>query len=1200
MVPHNSVQSKVLITLVTAVLAAVVAHAQIADRIPDRFDLTQTQTLSNHHPVWASPADDAGAVPADLPMQHLTMVLARSAQQEAAFEELLREQQNPTSPNYHQWLTPTEIGDRFGLSDGDIATIAGWLQSQGLQVNWVAPSRVFISFSGSAAEVGRAFQTELHYYNVRGEQRISVASDPQIPAALAPAVRSIRGLYTINDRPFHTIRPMASSGPNMTVTSGGTTYHYLAPGDFATIYDLPPSLTGAGMTIGIVGEARTDMTDFTNFKLLTGSTFGNPTEVVPTAYGGADPGPAYIAPTSCNTQSTCELIDDQGEAELDVMRAGSVAPGASLLLVTASADSGGIADDVPYLVQTTPIPARVISISFGACESEVGVYGVAYWDQLFQQAAGEGISVFVSSGDSGASGCDAAFTTPPGSPQPNSPNYICSSSYATCVGGTEFSDASNPSAYWNSSNGANLSSVLGYIPEGAWNEPLSGSATQVAATGGGVSTIISTPGWQSAPGVPGNAGRYTPDISFSAAGHDGYFGCFAVGGGNCSSGSGGTFSIFSGTSAAAPGMAGVAALLDQKTGGGTGNLNPALYSMATSAPAAFHPVSIASSGVSNCSVATPSLCNNSIPGPSGLTGGQAGFQLGANGGYSEATGLGSLDVAQFISSYSPSSGNTPTVTLSAPPSVTTAQSASIEITVTGNNGAPTGTIILTSGAYQSATTALNMPGTNSESVYIVIPSGALAAGTDTITATYTSTSPSYANALGSTTILVTSTLPAPTITWATPAAIVYGTPLSATQLNATASVAGTFIYSPAAGAVLTAGQHTLAVTFTPNDTTDYSSANSTVTLAVSKATPVLTWATPAAVSAGTALSSTQLDATANVPGTFTYSPVSGTIMSSPGNFMLSVTLAPTDSTDYTIASKSVTLSVTAVTTAPLVTTGTATAILGSSATLAGQATAEGSDTHSWFLYGTSSTLSGATQTASQDIGAGYTVVNFTGGATGLSPNTTYYFQAVAQNTYGTTQGTIQSFTTASGSTFTLSDSNGGAVSLSKGSTTNNTLMVTIGPTGGFTGTVTLNAAVTKSPTGAQDPPTFTWSPSNLVTLSGTSSAAATLIVSTTAATSGANVPPINPFGRWYSTGGATLACILVFWIPSRRRALRNLLGIAALCVALTSGAIACGGGSNSGSSQSANPGTTSGAYTITITGTSGTTTATNTVNLTVQ
>src|SRR5208282_3529180 len=142
----------------------------------------------------------------------------------------------------------------------------------------------------------------------------------------------------------------------------------------------------------------------------------------------------------------------------------------------------------------TPVPAKVMSISFGLCELEGGSSGVGYWDSLFQQAAAEGISVFVSSGDSGASGCDSAFVTPPASPYANSPNYICSSSYATCVGGTEFNDSANSSAYWSSNNSTNLVSALSYIPEGAWNEPLvSGSETEVAASGGGVSSYVTTP-----------------------------------------------------------------------------------------------------------------------------------------------------------------------------------------------------------------------------------------------------------------------------------------------------------------------------------------------------------------------------------------------------------------------------------------------------------------------------------------------------------------------------------------------------------------------------------------------------------------------------------------------------------------------------------------------------------------------------------
>ncbi len=280
-----------------------------------------------------------------------------------------------------------------------------------------------------------------------------------------------------------------------------------------------------------------------------------------------------------------------------------------------------------------------------------------------------------------------------------------------------------------------------------------------------MSGVILTPSWQTGTGVPtARSGRYTPDVAFSSADHDGYFACFAAGGGTCVDSGGSTpFSIFSGTSAAAPAMAGVAALLDQNQSTPQGNLNPTIYAMAASTPAAFHQVSVASSGVSNCTVSTPSMCNNSVAGPTGLGGGQAGFQLGETGGYSEATGLGSLDVTQFINNYSSSSRFVPTVTLIAPPSITVSGSASVLITVTGNSTPPTGTVTLSSGTYESSPSTLNVPGANSNGVYIVIPSGVLALGTDTITANYTSTSSSYGPASGSTTINVTSPTKTPTV-----------------------------------------------------------------------------------------------------------------------------------------------------------------------------------------------------------------------------------------------------------------------------------------------------------------------------------------------------------------------------------------------------------------------------------------------------
>jgi Pro-kumamolisin, activation domain len=630
-------------SMVTLFFAPALLYAQPTDRVTQAVDTTKVRALANHVPSWANANNIVGALPADLKLDQMTLVLSRSLEQEQELAALMSAQQDPASKSYHHWLTPAEMGELFGLSQQDLSRVTTWLESQGLHVSWVSSSRTSIGFNGSAADVGKAFQTQVSYYRVNGVQRFSISSPPMIPEALVPVVKAVRGLYTIQEQPLHGAATARSVSPRVTFGSS----HYIAPADFATIYDLPSSLNGAGVTIGIVGRSRTDFADFANFRALTGSAFQNPTEIIPTSYGGLDPGPALTSPPAPGVSD-----EDQLEATLDVMRAGSVAPGADLLLVVASAASQGISADAEYLVDSDPVPVQVMTISFGNCESAAGPSGVAFWDGLFQQAAAEGISVFVSSGDSGASGCDAAFVTPPANPQLNGPNFLCSSSYSTCVGGTEFNDTGNPYQYWSSDNGSGLSSALSYIPEGAWNEPLdSENMLQVAATGGGVSTIIATPGWQAGTGVPtARSGRYTPDVAFSASGHDGYFGCFAAGGGNCVEGANGyEFEIFSGTSAAAPSMAGVAALLDQDQGGAVGSLNPRLYQMAASVPTAFHDVTVPTSGVTNCNINTPSMCNNSIAGATSLTGGQAGFAVTT--GYDEATGLGSLDAAAFVKNF---------------------------------------------------------------------------------------------------------------------------------------------------------------------------------------------------------------------------------------------------------------------------------------------------------------------------------------------------------------------------------------------------------------------------------------------------------------------------------------------------------------------------------------------------------------------
>ena len=236
-------------------------------------------------------------------------------------------------------------------------------------------------------------------------------------------------------------------------------------------------------------------------------------------------------------------------------------------------------------------------------------------------------------------------------------------------------------------------------------------------------------------------------------------------------------------------------------------------------------------------------------------------------------------------------------------------SATATATLVVNQAAPVLTwanpTAITYGTALSATqldATASVPGTFA---YAPVAGTVLGAGTQTLHVTFTPTdSTDYASATATATLVVNKA--APTVTWANPAAITYGAALSATQLDATASVPGTFVYAPVSGTVLGAGTQTLHVTFTPTDSTDYATATATATLVVNQAAPVLTWANPAAITYGTALSATQLDATANVPGTFAYTPVAGTVLGA-GTQTLHVTFTPTDSTDYAAATTTATL-----------------------------------------------------------------------------------------------------------------------------------------------------------------------------------------------------------------------------------------------------------------------------------------------------
>lgn len=642
------------------------AAAPAADRVVQPVDPEQRVTLSERRAAWISPTADEGPVPDNLSLAHLVVMLKRSPERQQAFERLLEEQQDPASTNYHRWLTPTEIGERFGATRHDIDAVSGWLRSQGLDVDGVSNSRTRIRFSGTAAAIASAFRTNLRYYRAGGAKRIANATGVEIPATLADAISAVSGLETIRYRSaLRTSSPRsrplapAASHPAASNCSGSTCSYAIFPADFAKIYNVRPvydaGYRGSGQAIAIVGRARVYDQDVSHFQDLAALPSRQPTVIIPP--DGADPG-APLTTCADDSDPYCghdadDLID-QLEATLDVQRAGSVAPDAPIKLVisdtVSSVDGVNIALD--YAIDTDPVPAKVLSISFASCEAD-NSSAVARWlDDFFAQAAAEGISVFVASGDAGVAGC-ASLDAAPQPGEPETTNILCSSQHVTCVGGTEFADKDDPDTYWSRSNGADFLSALGYIPEGAWNEPLDRSGNpRLAASGGGVSAYIPTPSWQTGPGVPGRAGRYTPDVSLHASTEEGYFTCIAAQGGPCTVSASGrfTFILGGGTSASAPSFAGIAALLNQKTGSAQGNLNPRLYSLAASAGSSvFHDITVASSGVSNCTLAVPSLCNNSTPGPNGLSGGLSGYKVGP--GYDLATGLGSVNATSLLARW---------------------------------------------------------------------------------------------------------------------------------------------------------------------------------------------------------------------------------------------------------------------------------------------------------------------------------------------------------------------------------------------------------------------------------------------------------------------------------------------------------------------------------------------------------------------
>ena len=487
-------------------VASAQAHAGLQrNRIAASADFGPMTRLQGHVPRWATTANDRGEIAASAPIR-LTLLLSRSGARQAAFEQMLADQQNPHSGRYRQWLTPAEVGERFGPTLDDVAAVEGWLRGQGLEVGEVAPSRIFLEASGSASLVSKAFSTSLHVYGTDREQRAGVTGEPAVPATMASVVVGIEGLTELPLRPYHAIaqaepREQGAAEPRFTGDNGQI--HYIFPGDFARIYNVSAATNagynGSGVKVAVIGRSRIADTDLTQLQTLAGLAQRAPAVLL--VPGSPDPG---------------LVAADQAESTLDVSRVSTIAPGLEADLVIAAESANGISAAMQYNVNTLTDP--VMTISYGLCEAQVPAASVRFYDALFAQAAAEGITTLVSSGDSAAAGCSVAFAAPTGTETLGMGNYLCASSYVTCLGGTEFADAGLGSTYWSAADSTTYTSALGYIPEGAWNEPSFSTTSdgvttidyEIAGSGSGASAVIGKPAWQTGAGVPADGARDIP------------------------------------------------------------------------------------------------------------------------------------------------------------------------------------------------------------------------------------------------------------------------------------------------------------------------------------------------------------------------------------------------------------------------------------------------------------------------------------------------------------------------------------------------------------------------------------------------------------------------------------------------------------------------------------------------------------------
>jgi hypothetical protein len=705
-------------------------------RITQAIDETQLVRLKgNVHPL-ARPEFDQGIVADATPMNRMLLLLQRSPDQQASLAQLMDEQLSKDSPNFHKWLTPQQFGAQFGPADADLQTVTQWLTSHGFHEIKVGAGRTTIEFSGNVGQVRNAFHTEIHGYLVKGEPRQANTNDPQIPAALTPVVAGIVSLHNFprtsmkRDAGTFTRTPEGIVKPLLTTSSGcgatGTSPCYaLGPADFAKVYNIPAALDGTGVTIAIVADSNINPQDVIDFRAL----FGLPANFTAAnvILNGPDPG----------------LNGDEGEADLDVQVSGMVAPKATIDLVVSEDTLTGFGIDLSALYIIDNNIAPVMSESFGTCESILGSVSNSFYNSIWEQAAAQGITVMISAGDNGSAGCDD-FRVQATAGLGLAVSGFASTPFNVAVGGTDFDDAGvqTSGGFWSSSNSTDgkRESAQGYIKEIPWNDSCAAAATSanlntvcagannIVGGSGGPSSIYAKPAWQSGiipNGIAaGDNHRYIPDVSLFAS--DGFLSssfypfCEAdiTSPPSCASSGSFNFQGAGGTSASSPAFAGIMALINQKMGGPQGNANPVLYKIAATAGQSCNSTTTPLTGSATCSFYDVTKGNNSVP-CAGNTPNCSSKVTNTNGvlvstgsattpgwttatGYDLATGLGSVNVANLATQWPLAAGNfhatTTTLTVNGsttPPSIPHGSTVAVKATVTSTTaGTITGDVAL--------------------------------------------------------------------------------------------------------------------------------------------------------------------------------------------------------------------------------------------------------------------------------------------------------------------------------------------------------------------------------------------------------------------------------------------------------------------------------------------------------------------------